>query len=206
MRTGIISTSAKTRGSTRKSKGLKPKVFRASISSLAFMLPMCAAKAAPVRPLMMMAVIITPISRTMAIPTRSATYRLAPKLSSCTFPTNARIIPTRKLISATIGSALIPHCCTVAQKSSERKRALPVTKRTVAWTVSPTNSRISLTASQMAAERFPNRRNPCGGSATAFASLRSGTLSASSISPRTLSGKPSSSGSSTSVWRKRLNK
>ena len=37
------------------------------------MVPSCAAKAAPVRPDMMIAVIIAPISRTIPIPTRSAT-------------------------------------------------------------------------------------------------------------------------------------
>ena len=61
------------RGSTRKSWGEKPDVVRASISSFTRMVPICAAKAAPVRPAMMMAVIIAPISRAMASPTRSAT-------------------------------------------------------------------------------------------------------------------------------------
>ncbi len=53
--------------------GEMPRVVSASISSLTCMVPSWAAKAAPVRPAMMMPVIIAPISRVMAIPTRSAT-------------------------------------------------------------------------------------------------------------------------------------
>ena len=48
-------------------------VVSASISSLTCMLPIWAANAAPLRPAMMMAVIMAPISRAMAMPTRSAT-------------------------------------------------------------------------------------------------------------------------------------
>ena len=51
----------------------RPNVESASISSLTCMVPSWAAKAAPVRPAMTMAVIMAPISRTVAIPTRSAT-------------------------------------------------------------------------------------------------------------------------------------
>ena len=50
-----------------------PVVWRASTSSLACMLPIVAAKAAPVRPAMMMPVMMAPMVRTMPIPTRSAT-------------------------------------------------------------------------------------------------------------------------------------
>ena len=50
-----------------------PRVCSASISSLTCMVPSWAAKAAPVRPAMMMAAIIAPISRVIAMPTRSAT-------------------------------------------------------------------------------------------------------------------------------------
>ena len=53
--------------------GEMPRVCRASISSLTCIVPSWAAKAAPVRPAMMIAVMIAPISRTMAIATRSAT-------------------------------------------------------------------------------------------------------------------------------------
>jgi hypothetical protein len=69
---GIISTSAIRRGSTRNSMGLMPNVWNASISWLTFMVPSWAAKAAPVRPQMMIPVMMQPISRTVATATRSA--------------------------------------------------------------------------------------------------------------------------------------
>ena len=53
--------------------GEMPSVVRASISSLTCMVPSCAAKAAPVRPAMITAAIMAPISRVMPMPTRSAT-------------------------------------------------------------------------------------------------------------------------------------
>ena len=61
------------RGRTRNSIGEMPSVVSASISCVTFMVPSCAAKAAPVRPAMMIPVMMQPISRTMAIATRSAT-------------------------------------------------------------------------------------------------------------------------------------
>ena len=70
---GIMRMSAIIRGSTRKSMEERPNVLSASISSFTCMVPSWAAKAAPVRPDMMMAVISAPISRAMAMPTRSAT-------------------------------------------------------------------------------------------------------------------------------------
>ena len=48
-------------------------MVNASITSLTCIVPSWAANAAPVRPAMMIAVIIAPISRVMAIPTKSAT-------------------------------------------------------------------------------------------------------------------------------------
>lgn len=68
-----MTSMARTLGVTKKSNGEIPVVFSASISSPIFILPSVAAKAAPVRPHMMIPVIITPISRTMPMPTRSAT-------------------------------------------------------------------------------------------------------------------------------------
>jgi hypothetical protein len=50
-----------------------PTVSKASISSSTFMLPICAAKRAPMPPAMITAAIIGPISRTTDRPTRSAT-------------------------------------------------------------------------------------------------------------------------------------
>ena len=58
--------SAITRGSTRNSIGEMPIVVSASISCVTFIVPSCAAKAAPVRPAMMIAVIIAPMSRAIA--------------------------------------------------------------------------------------------------------------------------------------------
>ena len=51
-----------------------PSVDNASISSFAFMLPISAAKAAPVLPARTMAAIRAPISRVIATPIRSATH------------------------------------------------------------------------------------------------------------------------------------
>ena len=67
-----------------------------------------AANDAPVLPLITMPTIIAPISRTIAIPTKSATNISEPYLASCMAQTNARISPTRKLIKATIGRASGP--------------------------------------------------------------------------------------------------
>ncbi len=69
---GIIRISASIRGRTRNSKGEMPKVWNASISWFTFMVPSCAANAAPVRPQMMMPVMMQAISRTVATATRSA--------------------------------------------------------------------------------------------------------------------------------------
>ena len=68
-----MSDSATTRGRTRKSIGGMPSVVSASISCVTRIVPICAAKPEPVRPAMMMPVMMQPISRTVAIPTRSAT-------------------------------------------------------------------------------------------------------------------------------------
>ena len=71
-RSGIIRINASIRGRTRNSKGEMPNVWNASISWFTFMVPSCAAKAAPVRPQMMMPVMMQAISRTVATATRSA--------------------------------------------------------------------------------------------------------------------------------------
>ena len=72
--------SAMTRGRTKNSRGEKPAVVKASISWVTFMVPSCAAKAAPVRPAMMMPVIIAPISRIMAMPDQIRHIDLGAKL------------------------------------------------------------------------------------------------------------------------------
>ena len=68
-----MSESASRRGSTRKSMGGMPIVVRASISCETFMVPSWAAYADPVRPAMMIAVIMAPISRAIATATMLAT-------------------------------------------------------------------------------------------------------------------------------------
>jgi hypothetical protein len=69
---------ASIRESTRNSIGEIPMVESASISWLVVIVPNCAAKAAPVRPAMTMAVMMQPISRVMATATRFATKIEAP--------------------------------------------------------------------------------------------------------------------------------
>jgi len=93
---------ASMRGRTRNSMGEIPMVIKASTSSFTCMVPIWAAKAAPVRPAMMIPVMRAAISRAMAIPTRFATKICAPNIRSCTAPTKARIRPTRKLMSEII--------------------------------------------------------------------------------------------------------
>ena len=63
---------------TRKSTGGMPSVSSASISSPVFMLPICAAKAAPVRPATTTPVMTAPISRNVLKPTMSATQMSPP--------------------------------------------------------------------------------------------------------------------------------
>ncbi|MCY1527351.1 hypothetical protein D9M68_624160 [compost metagenome] len=60
---GSAISRAKTRGNTSSSTGLSPRVRMASISSLAFIEPICAVNALAVRPAMRMAVSSTPNSR-----------------------------------------------------------------------------------------------------------------------------------------------
>ena len=64
---GIITTSASSRGSTRNSIGSRPMVSSASISWFTCMVPSCAANPEPVRPAMTTAVMRQPISRAMAM-------------------------------------------------------------------------------------------------------------------------------------------
>ena len=66
----IISVEASTRGTTSASIGDTPITRMASISSVSFMVPSCAAKAEPDRPATMIAVISTPSSRKVRRPTR----------------------------------------------------------------------------------------------------------------------------------------
>ena len=67
---GIIRIAAIMRGRTSASIGDTPIVRMASISSVIFIVPICAAKAEPERPATMIAVISTPSSRTVIRPMR----------------------------------------------------------------------------------------------------------------------------------------
>ena len=102
-------TRASMRGMTRNSMGERPRVFRASSSSFVTMVPSWVAKAAPVRPIMMMAVIIAPISRAMEMPTRSAMNICAPNFSSSMVPTNPEDEAHTMLMRDTMGRACTPH-------------------------------------------------------------------------------------------------
>ena len=117
---GVISTAAMMRGVTRKRTGLKPIVVRASTSWLTRIVPISAAKAAPERPASRIAVISGPSSRSIDRPIRSATKISAPKRFIGTADWNARIMPSRNEISATIGSASTPTCSQMRQTSFQR--------------------------------------------------------------------------------------
>ena len=67
---GIMTTAAISRGMTSASIGDTPMVRMASISSVIFIVPSCAAKAEPDRPATMIAVIKVPSSRTVIRPMR----------------------------------------------------------------------------------------------------------------------------------------
>ena len=125
------------RGSTRNSIGEMPMVVSASISSFTFMVPSWAAKAAPVRPAMMIAghhrAHLAHHGDADQVGDVDLRRRTA---ASCTAPTKARITPTRKLIRVTIGSAPAPQSWTneqqvdaaearpAAQQPPERERDL----------------------------------------------------------------------------------
>ena len=79
-------TAAIMRGSTSASIGETPIVRIASISSVSFIVPICAAKAEPDRPATMIAVISTPSSRSVRRPTRLIVNTSAPNWRSCTAP------------------------------------------------------------------------------------------------------------------------
>ena len=115
----------------------------ASISSFTSMVPISAAKAAPVRPAMIMAAIMAPISRSIPIATRSATKISAPNWVSCTPPMKARMTPTRTLIRAVIGSARTPASASASVRSTRRSRARPRASAPSASAVSPMKSSTS---------------------------------------------------------------
>ncbi|MNG10522.1 hypothetical protein D3C84_939950 [compost metagenome] len=82
----------------------------ASISSLAFIEPICAVNALAVRPAMRIAVSNTPNSRRNENATRSTVKMLAPKSASTVAPRKATTAPTRNVSRATMGAASRPVC------------------------------------------------------------------------------------------------
>src|SRR5438132_1697086 len=94
-------------------------------------------EAAPDRPASRIAVISGPSSRSIESPTRSATKISAPNCFIGTADWNARMMPSRKEISATIGSALTPTCSQVYQTSFQRMRCGCVIANHNAELVSP---------------------------------------------------------------------
>src|SRR5581483_11670644 len=194
-RRGIITESAMTRGRTRYSIGFKPSVMSASISSVTRIVPSCAANAAPVRPAMMTPVMIAPISRAMPICTRFATYSVAPNCWSWTAPTNARMRPTRKLISVTIGSASAPVCWTKSQRSASGTRARSRSTLKTATVTSPTNARNSPAPRATSTAASPSRASHGPRRPTVRAPSFSWTVSASSMSRRMPAGSPAKSAS-----------
>src|ERR1044072_7839397 len=111
------------RGTTSASIGETPIVRIASISSVSFIVPICAAKADPERPATMIAVISTPSSRKVMRPTRLIVKISAPNWRSWTAPCWAMTMPIRKLISPMMPSAVTPTTSkrwTVALKRKRR--------------------------------------------------------------------------------------
>jgi hypothetical protein len=96
------------RGITSASVGETPIVRMASISSVSFIVPSCAANAEPDRPATMIAVISTPSSRKLSRPERLIVKISAPNWLSCAAPCCATTMPIRKLISPMMGSEVTP--------------------------------------------------------------------------------------------------
>ncbi|MND90373.1 hypothetical protein D3C80_824530 [compost metagenome] len=119
---GSAISNASTRGTTSNSTGSRPRVRMASISSLAFIEPICAVKALAVRPAIRIAVSSTPNSRRNENATRSTVKMLAPKLASTVAPRKATTAPTRKVSKATMGAASRPVCSICATTEVTRQR------------------------------------------------------------------------------------
>ena len=128
------------RGVTRKRTGERPIVVNASTSWLTRIVPISAANAAPERPARRIDVISGPSSRSIDNPIRSATKISAPKRFIGTADWNARIIPSRNEISATIGNASAPTCSQMRQTSRQRTLRGWRAANASAAVVSPMNS------------------------------------------------------------------
>ena len=152
-------------------------VESASISWLVFIVPSCAAKAAPVRPAMTMAVMMQPISRVIATATRFATKIEAPNCWSWTAPTNPRMSPIRKLMRLTMPSARGPQSWMMPRRSIIRNRARPRSSAPKASTPAPRKASPAVVSTQLAVAQSPILASQ-GGLARARPVCRSGTASA----------------------------
>ena len=105
-------------------------------------------------------------------------------------------MPTRKLMSETIGSACAPTCCSVSSSSERWKRALPATSRTTLRNASPRNARSARASRTPSSVDVPTRARKNGRRAPALVSLRSGTAAARASKRRMPSGSGDRSASS----------
>ena len=138
-----MNTVAMTRGITSASTGPTPMVRIASISSVIFMVPICAAKAEPERPATMIAVMSMPSSRRVRRPTRLTVNTSAPKSRNWLAPCWAMTMPMRKLINPTIPSARMPTMSKCWITEWMRKRRGWTTKLPTAFIPCPKKARKS---------------------------------------------------------------
>jgi len=156
---GSATSSASTRGSTSNSIGSRPSVRMASISSLAFIEPICAVNALAVRPAIRIAVSNTPNSRRKENATRSTVKIVAPKLLSTVAPRNATTAPTRKVSNATIGAASRPTCSRWATIGVRRQRLGRKMPRAKVSRIRPTKPNNCLLSCQTVSTARPMRAN-----------------------------------------------
>ena len=138
---GSANTEASRRGSTSTCIGDRPRVRRASISSVSRIVPSCAVNAEPERPAMITATSSGAISREAPIATASTTKMLAPYFSACMPKRYASTMPMRKVTSATTGIASRHTCWSWAASSFQRRRAGWRASSPSAATQRPRNSR-----------------------------------------------------------------
>gem|GEM_PF-2602234 len=155
VRMGVTNSAARTRGTARKRKGSRPMVVRALTSSLTFMVPISAAKAAPERPASKMAVTRGPSSRSMEMPSMSGMKMSAPKRLSGMADWKAMIRPMRKPIRPMMGMALTPAVSQVDQTSFQRTRPGLAMARPRATLDSPRKPTRSLTSRHMRTPKRP---------------------------------------------------
>src|SRR5262245_33322680 len=103
---------------------------------------------------------------------------LEPNFLSCTAPTKAMIMPTRKLMRVTMGSAWAPHSWTTTARSRQRKRARRVSSRPKDIVASPRNATAFSVDSQPPMAPTPRRAIKEAGRAGGFAPSFSDTVPA----------------------------